>query len=69
MPLQILRNALVRFDVVAVGAVGQLFEQPLIAFAPIVFVHTLVVVSRFGDANFEEIREAKHRVGCNETAA
>ena len=44
--LQVLREVLIRFGVVAVGAVGVLDDESLIALAPVVLVLALIVVAR-----------------------
>ena len=61
LALEVLGKVLVRLDLVVVSPIGILHEQALIALAPVVLVVALIVVSRFGDPDLEEIGIAEHR--------
>ena len=50
-------------------AVGRSLLEALVSFAPIVFVFAIIVISRFGDADLEEVGIAEHGVGGCEPAA
>jgi hypothetical protein len=45
MAFQVLREILVRFYVVRVGAVGVFHYEALIPFAPVVLVYALIVIA------------------------
>ena len=68
LALQVLCECLVRLRRVVVRC-AVLHEQALIALAPVVLVHPVVVVAGLGDADLEEIRVPEHRVSRGEAAA
>ena len=67
VPLQVLGEVLVCRRVVARAGIATLHIQPLIPLTPIVFVLTVVVVARLGDADLEEIGKVEHRARGRET--
>src|SRR5215471_13245156 len=69
MAFEILGEVLIRLDVVVVRTVSVTDDESLVAFAPIVLILALIVISRFRDSGFEEIREAEHRRRRREAAA
>jgi hypothetical protein len=69
LSFQVLRLELIRLHGIVVGAVRIPDEQALVPFAPVVLVVALVVVSRLGNADLEEVRVSKHGVGGDEAAA
>src|SRR5215472_3622729 len=62
-------EVLVRFRLVAVGAVWIEGHQTLIALAPVILVFALVVVARLRNAHLEETGEAEHRSSRRESPA
>ena len=69
MALQILGDVLIGLVVVVRGSVRLPLEQPLIPFTPVVFVFAVVVIPRFGDSHFEEVRIPEHGIRRSVTSA